>query len=64
MNCTLSSTSCALANLYLHYAFDRWMQLNYPQVKFERYADDIIVHTMSKEESEKLLQAIKERLNT
>ena len=29
-----------LANLFLHYAFDRWMAERYPQVPFERYADD------------------------
>ena len=29
-----------LANLFLHYAFDRWMDRNYPGVRFERYADD------------------------
>jgi len=33
-----------LANLFLHYAFDRWMTANFPQVPFERYADDAIVH--------------------
>src|ERR1700745_812306 len=29
-----------LANLFLHYALDRWLAANYPQVPFERYADD------------------------
>src|ERR1700685_576061 len=29
-----------LANLFLHYAFDRWMAEKHPQVPFERYADD------------------------
>jgi group II intron reverse transcriptase/maturase len=29
-----------LANLFLHYAFDLWMQRNFPSVPFERYADD------------------------
>ena len=29
-----------LANLFLHYAFDKWMERNYPQNPFERYADD------------------------
>ena len=33
-----------LANLFLHYAFDRWMATYYPSVPFERYADDIFVH--------------------
>ena len=29
-----------LANLFLHYAFDAWMRRTYPNVPFERYADD------------------------
>jgi RNA-directed DNA polymerase len=29
-----------LANLFLHYAFDVWMQRTFPGVHFERYADD------------------------
>ncbi len=29
-----------LANLFLHYAFDVWMQRHWPDVWFERYADD------------------------
>ena len=33
-----------LANLFLHYAFDVWMSKHYPQLPFERYADDAIVH--------------------
>jgi len=31
-----------LANLFLHYAFDLWMQKTFPGVPFERYADDAI----------------------
>ena len=37
-----------LANLFLHYAFDLWMQRNYPSIRWERYADDAIVHCRSK----------------
>ncbi len=33
-----------LANLFLHYAFDKWMEIHYPRLRFVRYADDIIVH--------------------
>jgi len=33
-----------LANLFLHYAFDAWMERKYPELRFERYADDSIVH--------------------
>jgi len=33
-----------LANLFLHYAFDRWMERNFPNISFERYADDSVCH--------------------
>ena len=29
-----------LANLFLHYAFDRYMKQQFPTIPFERYADD------------------------
>jgi group II intron reverse transcriptase/maturase len=29
-----------LANLFLHVAFDKWMEQNHPAIPFERYADD------------------------
>jgi RNA-directed DNA polymerase len=50
-----------LANLFLHYVFDAWMQQRDPSVPFERYADDVIVHCRSKREAETVLQAIAER---
>jgi RNA-directed DNA polymerase len=50
-----------LANLFLHYAFDQWMDRNYPGVRFERYADDAIVHCRSKEEARSVLEAIRGR---
>jgi retron-type reverse transcriptase len=31
-----------LANLFLHYVFDRWMQRHWPNIQFARYADDIV----------------------
>jgi RNA-directed DNA polymerase len=51
-----------LANLYLHYAFDKWMTREYPNVPFERYADDIVIHCDTKEEAEKVRNAIDNRL--
>jgi RNA-directed DNA polymerase len=33
-----------LANLFLHYAFDLWMQRLHPETPFERYADDGLIH--------------------
>ncbi|MGD8780731.1 MAG: group II intron reverse transcriptase/maturase [Ignavibacteria bacterium] len=51
-----------LANLYLHYTLDVWLERKYPTLSFVRYADDIIIHCNSKTEAEKVLEAIKERL--
>lgn len=51
-----------LANLYLHYGLDQWLKLNYPDVKFVRYADDAVVHCKDKAEAEQLLKAIKTRM--
>ena len=50
-----------LANLFLHYAFDCWMQRTFPGNPFERYADDAIVHCRSRAEAEAVLAAIGER---
>jgi len=35
-----SVVSPLLSNLFLHYAFDRWVVKNHPDVPFERFADD------------------------
>jgi len=40
-----------LANLFLHYAFDAWMRRTYPGVPFERYADGIVIHCKSEEQT-------------
>ena len=48
-----------LANLYLHYAFDAWMQRCHPAIPFERYADDIVCHCRSKEEADSLLAELR-----
>jgi RNA-directed DNA polymerase len=51
-----------LANLFLHYAVDRWLQEHYPDIPFERYADDIICHCRSEGKAAALRQALEERL--
>ena len=51
-----------LANIYLHHAFDMWMDKENPQCPFERYADDIVVHCSSKEEAEQMLEKLKARM--
>lgn len=50
------------ANIYLHHAFDKWMDELNPQNPFERYADDIVIHCRSKQEAEQLLMKLKERM--
>jgi RNA-directed DNA polymerase len=50
-----------LANLFLHYAFDRWMQERYPGIQFERYADDVICHCTSERQARSLRQALEAR---
>jgi RNA-directed DNA polymerase len=50
------------ANIFLHHAFDKWMDEKHPQNPFERYADDIIIHCSSNEEAEQLLGKLKERM--
>ena len=52
-----------LANLFLHYAFDRWVQAEHPEVPFERYADDVVCHCRTEHEAERFLAALGERLS-
>ena len=51
-----------LANLFLHYAFDRWMAKQYRQLPFARFADDAIVHCRTEKEAEEGRAAIAARL--
>ena len=53
-----------LANLFLHYAFDHWMQENNSGNPFARYADDIVIHCNSKSEAKALMRAIADRLQS
>jgi group II intron reverse transcriptase/maturase len=59
-----SPISPLLANLFLHYAFDRWMAREFPVCPFERYADDIVAHSGSEQQARRLQAAIAERLGS
>ncbi len=52
-----------LANLFLHYAFDKWMERENPTIPFERYADDMICHCRSRTQAEELKWRLEKRLN-
>ena len=52
-----------LANLYLHHAFDKWMEHSNFNNPFERYADDIVIHCQSKAEAVKLLAALENQMS-
>jgi RNA-directed DNA polymerase len=54
--------SPVLANIFLDIVFDKWIEKNYPDVKFERYADDIVVHCQNIKQALRLMEAIKQRL--
>jgi len=50
-----------LSNIFLHEVFDSWMQQHHSIMVFERYADDIIIHTRSMEQSAFILDKVRER---
>lgn len=56
-----SAISPLLANIFLHYAFDRWMGRKFPTIGFERYADDAVVHCRSRAQAVMVRKAIAER---
>jgi len=53
--------SPVLANLFLHYAFDMWMQREHREIPFERYADDAVCHCQTEEQATQLKAALAQR---
>jgi hypothetical protein len=51
-----------LANLFLHFAIDQWMNEHWPTVEFARYADDIVFHCKTMQETSALKGALAARL--
>lgn len=54
--------SPVLANLFLHYAFDAWMAREFPNVWFERYADDAVLHCVTEHQARQVLAALADRM--
>ena len=51
-----------LANIFMHHALDDWMKRTFPNVPFERYADDGLAHCKTYEQAKLVLDAMKQRL--
>jgi RNA-directed DNA polymerase len=57
-----SAVSPVLANLFMHYAFDKWLEREFPAVEFERYADDAVVHCATERQARDVLAALERRM--
>ena len=57
-----SAVSPVLANLFLHYAFDMFLEREFPTVEFERYADDAVVHCVTERQARQVREALTARL--
>ena len=57
-----SAISPLLANLFLHYAFDRWLAREFPAVSFERYADDGVIHCKTECQARQVLDRLGQRM--
>ena len=57
-----SGVSPVLANLFLHWAFDAWMDREFPDCPFERYADDGLIHCKSQARARQVLAALEQRM--
>jgi len=53
--------SPVLANLFLHYAFDDYMEKEFPNIPWARYADDGVTHCKSLKQAKYLLHKLNKR---
>jgi hypothetical protein len=48
----------------MHYAFDTWLEREFPAVEFERYADDAVVHCATERQARQVWAALAERMDS
>ena len=53
-----------IANLFLHYGLDMWLLREFPTVRFERFADDAVVHCVTERQAHQVREAIERRLGS
>lgn len=51
-----------LSNLYLHYAIDKWISIEFPQCSIVRYADDAVILCRSQHEGQTVMKTVAKRL--
>lgn len=51
-----------LANIFLHVVLDKWLEKNFPDCPFERYADDVIIHAKDEYQARQLLEQLTQRM--
>lgn len=51
-----------LANIFLHFGFDTWFEETYPELAYERYADDIIIHCKHFKQALWVLESVNKRM--
>ena len=51
-----------LANLYLHYCMDTWLNIYFKECKFERYADDAIIHCINERHANEVKEKLQKRM--
>lgn len=51
-----------LANLFLHYGLDLWLQRQHPDKPFARYADDAVIHCRSRWAAARLIKELSVRM--
>jgi RNA-directed DNA polymerase len=54
--------SPVIANLFLHWALDMWLVREHPVVQFERYADDAVLHCVTRRQAEQVLAELAQRM--
>ena len=59
-----SPISPLLANLFMHYGCDRWMDREHPGCRFERYTDDVVICCDTEQQAQQLCAGLVERLGS
>lgn len=54
--------SPVLANIFMHYAFDKWMEREFSSCPWERYADDGLTHCKTLKQAQHVFSRLNERM--